>query len=268
MSAKQAKTKEVQIDISKLKINRFVREIKDPDYVLLLAELYESGQPMEPIVITTSLEVVDGRNRIEASILACRTTVNAIIVSDMEKKELLVTAMNANMGGSRPPTNKDVIFSIEALLRAGATGKWIVDNTRMPRQVTEKYLFTARRNLMSIQIVKARQAMAERLLTVEEAATEFGVTLPRLKSEITGKRFRDGINIASQLKSGITHRNKSDSQRNTTAFKAAIHAYREGDMTKEQVMAFFDEIEHHGNLSVKAAADFRDRFFQQVTSAV
>ena len=257
-----AKKKSVKVKIPDLQVDTFVRYGIDQDYIFHLGQLFEADTQVEPILVTKSMRVIDGRCRIEAASLAGKTEIDAYVVDDMPRKDMLATALSANLGGSRAPTKKDIIVAIEAMLNAGASDKWVRESIPLPRRATDLYLIEARASITTRNLALARHAISDEGLTVEEAATRFKVTVDRLKTAISGRRSKSRMDRVSTMMGSVTRRNKSDGTRNGFLFKSVIESFNEGDITKEQAMKVFDEIERHGELSIRAAQDFRKRFFQ------
>lgn len=262
----QAKKKIIVVPIASLTIDTFVRQAVDPDYIVHLAALYEAGESLDPIVITKSNRVIDGRCRIQAAQLARLTELPAEVRDDMPKKEVLMNALTANLGGSRAPTKADIIGAIEAMMKAPASEKWIREQLPFPAAVTSVYLAEARNSIARQKLAEARRAMAERGLTAQQAANEFGLTVERINVAILGqkpKRARD--DQFSDFIAGIKRRNKSVGQKNIWTFKSIMTSFKDGDLSKDEALQIFEEIERHGELSVTAARDFRKRFFQQAS---
>ena len=251
------------VRIKDLIINTFVRDgAIDQDYALSLAELYESGHEVTRILITSDLFVVDGRNRIAGADLAGKTEIDAYVLADkFDKKTLLAIAAVSNMGGSRAPTSSDMLLAITNMVQAGASAAWIRANLPLPPSVVDKYMFTVRSRVAAQKISEARRAVATGM-TIEDAAQRYGADISRLRDAINGKSKKSTMDMFSHVKRSVTMRNKSDGMKNKTAFDNMVSAYKDGEVTKEQVMDVLDMIQHHGNLSVRLSEDFRRRFFQ------
>lgn len=267
MSAVQtAKRKIVKVKLSDLSVDVFVREKTDPDYVVHLAIMFESGVAFEPIEITRSNRVIDGRHRIEAARLAELTEIDAVIVDDMPRKEMIARAMNANLGGSRVPTKKDILLSLESMVKAGASERWIRENVPFPRAVMDTYLGEVRGAIQRQKLAEAKRMLAAGL-TVDEAASKLSITVESIRTRVLGERGTkaNNYNVQSDIDRRIAFRNRGIGQKNRYIFDAAVKAFDDGELTREEVFKVADQIEHHGQMSVKAAEDFRKRFFQKIS---
>src|ERR1017187_9463366 len=120
------KEKTVMVPISQID-NRFdVRTKLDDDQVLQLAGCYEAGMDLPPIRITPIGEdryaYVDGRHRGTARDFCGYKDIEAIIIANPnDPAELYAQALQANWGGSKPPTREDISHTIMRLLELKVT---------------------------------------------------------------------------------------------------------------------------------------------------
>jgi hypothetical protein len=230
-----AKRKAVKVKIADLIIDVFVREKTDPEYVFHLATLYEAGVEMEPIEITRSMHVIEGRHRIEAANLA-------------DLKE----------------TKADIIVALEAMVRAGASEKWIREQIPFPRSVIEIYLQEVRTNIQNQKLSEAREMLAQGF-TVDQAAEKLGLTVESIQTRILKQKSAKPNNYNLALRKSLALRNRKAGQANRQVFDAAIRNWKDGELSKDAVMDVISAVENHGMLSVKAAEDARKRFFQMIS---
>ena len=261
-----AKRKTKTVKLEDLQVDVFVREKTDPDYVVHLAIMYESGHPIAPIEITKSNRVIDGRHRIAAAQLANLTEIEAYVEDDMPRKEMIARAMSANLGGSRAPTKKDILLTLESMVKAGASDRWIRDHVELPRAVMDTYMGEVRGAIQRQKLAEAKRLLAEGL-TVDEAAEKLGITADSIKTRVLGERAAkaNNFNIQTAIDRRIAFRNRGIGQKNRYIFDLAVKSFDDGELTKEQVFEVAAAIEHHGQMSVKAADDFRRRFLQRIS---
>lgn len=262
-SAMPARKKAVKVKIADVMIDVYVRERTDPEYVFHLATLYEAGVDVEPIEVTRSLHLIEGRHRIEAANLAGLSEIDAVIYPDMPLKDRLAMAMTANLGGKRAPTKADILIGIEAMIKAGASERYIRDQVAMlPKSVLDIYFGEVRGAIQRQKIAQARALLAEGK-TIEQAAQEVGVTVKTLQERILRQHTRS-YNPIEHADRTIKARNRTTGQTNRTLFDAAMKAVLDGDITKNKALEVADLIERHGKLSIAAAEDFRKRLIQRL----
>lgn len=263
--AKVKQQKVIKVKINDLMTDVFVRAKTDQEYVIALSMLYDAGTEMEPIKITKSMRVIDGRHRIEASILAGKEEISAYVVDDMPRKEMIVMAMNSNLGHSKPPTKEDIVIAVESMLKAGASESWIRSQVPFPRQVMDTYLGEARGSIQRQKLGEAKRMLAEGA-TIEEAANQAGVTIDAIRTRILGEKGKErAYKLSAHIMQRITYRNRAVGQSNRFVFDTAFKGFEDGELTREQVMEIADAVEKHGAISMKAADDFRRRFLQRIS---
>lgn len=262
-SAATAKMKSVKVKIKDIFVDVFVREKTDPEYVFHLATLFEAGVNIEPIEITKSFQLIEGRHRIEAAILAGLTEIDAVVYPDMPLKERLAMAMAANLGGKRAPTKADILIGLEAMVKAGASERYIRDQfTVFPKSVMDKYMGEVRGAIQRQKIGQARALLAEGK-TIEQASSEVGMTVQTLQERILRVHQRTA-NPIEHVDRVIKQRNRNTGQKNRVVFDAAMKAVLDGDITKEKALEVAELVERHGKLSINAAEDFRRRLAQRL----
>ena len=257
------KQKPVKVPIADIIIDVYVREKTDPEYVFHLATLYEAGVEMNPIEVTESLRLIEGRHRVEAANLAGLTEIDTIITPDRPRKQMIADAMMANIGGKRAPTKADILISLEAMVKAGASEKWIREQVPFPRAVMDNYLGQVRGAIQRQKLAQAREILSQGF-TVEQAASQVGLTVESIQTRILKQPAEKTNNYNLTAHRTLTDRNRTVGQANRNLFDVTLREYLEGELTKDEVLKIADAVENHGKLSVRAAEDFRQRFFQRI----
>ena len=263
-SAAPARQKVVKIKLKDIMVDAYVREKTDPEYVFHLATLYEAGVVVSPIEVTRSLHLIEGRHRVEAANLAGLEEIDAVVYPDMPLKERLAMAMTANLGGKRAPTKADILVGIEAMIKAGASERYIRDQIVMlPKSVLDKYFGEVRGAIQRQKVAQARALLADGK-TIEQASSEVGLTVETLQDRILRQRVSTH-NPIEHADRTIKARNRKTGQINRVLFDAAMAAVLDGDITKTKALDVADLVERHGKLSVAAAEDFRKRLIQRLS---
>ena len=263
-SAAPARKKSVKVKLKDIMVDAYVREKTDPEYVFHLATLYEAGVAVEPIEVTKSLHLIEGRHRVEAANLAGLEEIDAIIYPDMPLKERLAMAMVANIGGKRAPTKADILVGMEAMVKAGASERYIRDQIAMlPKSVLDTYLGEVRGAIQRQKIAQARALLADGK-TIEQAASEVGLTVASIQERLLRVRVSTHSPI-EHVDRSMVRRNRQSGQTNRMLFDAAMKSVLDGDITKEKALDVADLVERHGKLSISAAEDFRKRLIQRLS---
>lgn len=101
---------------------------------------------------------------------------------------MIVAALEANVGGSLPPSPEDITHTMQLLLAAGVARKEIIrkvaEKTGFPALLVAKHVQNVQRVIAKAQLRKAVQAVAKGGMTVNEAAAEFGVSIEMLQKEL------------------------------------------------------------------------------------
>ena len=263
-SVAPARKKAVKVKIKDIMVDVYVREKTDPEYVFHLATLYEAGVAVEPIEITRSGHLIEGRHRIEAANLAGLDEIDAVIYPDMPLKERLAMAMMANLGGKRAPTKADILVGIEAMIKAGASERYIRDQVSMlPKSVLDKYFGEVRGAIQRQKVAQARALLAEGK-TIDQAAQEVGLTVETIQERLL-RVHRPTHSPIEHVDRSMVRRNRQSGQTNRMLFDAAMKSVLDGDITKEKALEVADLVERHGKLSISAADDFRKRLIQRLS---
>src|SRR5689334_10759410 len=118
----------VTVQLDQLRQTFYVRTALNQDHVIYLADLYETGEKVKPIIVNEKMEIIDGRHRFEAmhALLLWKEGL-AFIAKGMSRQEMLVEALRSNMGGTLPPTPTDIQGVIQQLASEGVRTSDIAD---------------------------------------------------------------------------------------------------------------------------------------------
>jgi ParB-like chromosome segregation protein Spo0J len=247
-------------NLAELSTNLFVRKSLDQDRVLFLAELIESGVKMtEPIEVTATNEVVDGRHRKEAYELNSVKEVEVRVLEFSSRAELIAYAYRANAGGSKPPTSADTEHTIMLLLSMKESIKKIGEALGLPPNLARKYVADVKSRMDRAQLQRAAAAVTDGGLTVTKAAEQYEVDPERLKEILSGKR-RKSKNGIQDLHRGLTTLYKSVSSRNAATLRGLIEKYQDGDVTEKQVREILDHLKDLQRQSTRSVSDWEARF--------
>lgn len=268
MSAKKVGGKTAVLEkktIADLKTSYFVRRALDPDRVNFFVLLYQ-GNPDEvpPIKVETDTdEVVDGRHRKAALEVLQRKIIECEIVPRYENKvELLMDAYTENLGGALPPTYQDTVFVIRQLLESGLKGKEVgaMFAPYYPPSAIRRYLSDAYSAVMKARMLRAKNAVAQGQMKVDEAAEKFAVDVDALRQEITGARRKKRSGGVPEIKSASSTKATSYSQYINTTLRYLVDRYEDGEVTEEQVKNVLEHFEKLNARTAKTIANWRDRF--------
>ena len=229
--------------------NRFDVRIKlDEDRVLQLTGCYEAGVELPPVKLVQLGEdryaYVDGRHRGAARAYCKFTDVPAVIVDNPnDPADLFAQALEANWGGSQPPTRGDISHTVMRMLELNATQTAILARLSfVPAGSLKAYIASARGVIMKRRIAKALDSIGEGS-KIDEAASKFKIPLESLKDVVQGKKGKWGKGRANELDEAI-------------AFKAYISGTLRGANTgiSKKIEFMLTKVES-GEMSYKVAYD-------------
>jgi len=249
----------VEVQITDLKINHFVRKELNQDRVLFFAELIESGEELNPIEITPNNEVIDGRHRVEAHAFFDRESVRAKVVRVSGQKDLIARAYKSNSKGSLPPSRQDTEHTVALLVGLNETAKNIADLLGIPAKIARQYAREVRAKIQRFNMQKAVKAVTEGGLTVQESAEAHKVDLKKLQEHLDGKRRPAKYGIPD-VKSASTRSYKSIASKNASILRKLFDKYEDGDVTEAQVLEIIKHLEGLQKKQARSMADWRKRF--------
>ncbi len=238
-------SKAVMIPLTQIE-NRFdVRTKLNEDRVLQLVGCYEAGVDLPPVTLVPIGEdkyaYVDGRHRGAArGYLNCTDVASIIIPRPDDPAELFARALQANWGGSQPPTRDDISHTILRMLELKASQTAIREQLFfLPTGSLKAYIAQARGVIMKRRILDAIGDGVK----IEEAASRFGIPLDSMKDIIQGKKGKWGKGRSSEVDLSVAM--KAYISTSLRSANAGISKKVEGILAKVEA----------GEMSHKVAAD-------------
>lgn len=253
----------VILPVADLKKTFFVRKETNQDRVLFFMELYESGAEVPPIkVIRGSVEIYDGRHRVEALEHLERKHTECELIEPGELSEMLMGAFGENFGGSLPPTRADTVFVMKQLIEAKVPNAKIksmfAPNFFRPSHA-DKLLKEAHSKVSEAKMKRAVSAVAHGEVTVQKAAEEHGVEVDDLKSKISGTKRKGRATDIGEIKAEISNRNKGNSNRTVAIFRDLLDKYQDGEISDKKVTEVLDHVEKLYRSSSLRIKSWRER---------
>lgn len=246
------KSRHTPMKLADIKANFFVRKGLNQDHVLMLAELYEAARiehkddilaskAVTIIEVTDDNILVDGRHRKEAMELAEIKVADVERVGILSPSELILRAMQANMGGALPPTRDDMVYSVDQLLHKGMSARAIEDAlTIIPRSVVRRYISIAQRRRKEAAMKQAINDVASTGLTVRAAAQTYGVNEEELSAAIAGKK-RKFTNEAGLLAPFSSLYNALGRKLGAN-MRRVFEQYRDGEVSHDAVRGLLNHV--------------------------
>jgi len=262
MSAATTRTKIVTLPINEIKETFFVRKELSEDRVLQLAMLYEAGTELPPLRVADGTnELIFGRHRRAALELLNRSEARCEIVKPESRAEMIVMAIEENVGGPLPLTRADIEHSIKLLLAEKTPRTQIVKMvTCWPPAVTRRYLNNVQAAMGKEKMLKAVTAVVDGGLNVPQAAEQFSVDSEDLRQELSGEKKRRKKFGLSELKSGLTSQFKSNSLKSAALVKRLLEGYEDGEVAETQVHEVLSHISHLNRRAQRSHQDWVNRF--------
>lgn len=195
-----------------------VRAELDSARVEFFVKILMAGGKLPPLIITKKTgeledgELIDGRHRKAAYERLGRTQVPVEIDAKVRtREEAIFAAFAANMGGSLPPKERDFTHTVRLLLKSGMSrgrvAKGLHDSTGIALSIFKRYVNDVQSSLAKQRLLQARDAIADRGLTLKEAAEEFAVDAARLRAKLKGgAKTKEIASQLSAFKAGISKR--------------------------------------------------------------
>lgn len=254
----------MMIPLDSLKVPFFVRKELNEDRVFALAELYDAGVVIDPLVITRNFEIVSGRHRRAALEFLGKKEANCVFTETSDPIRLIVEAFVDNMGGALPPTRADQIAVMRQLIEKGATQRQIVElfKEQLPPSIVRENLKQAYAEISVSKLRSAVNAVTEKGRTIAQAAEEFDVELERLKEEIQGKRRKQracSVGVPA-IKNSLSQRHKGNSLRTWDQLKKLFAAFEDGETKEDQVRLVLKHIDHLLKQNQRTHRQWGERF--------
>jgi len=247
------------VKIQDLKTNHFVRAVFDSDRAMALAELIDNHVTLPRIIVSSEMDLIDGRHRKEAYEVCQIEEVEADVVYGLSETEMIAMAYKANVGGALPPSREDTEHTIKELLERNVSKRKIASLLGMPPSLAMKYVETVQTRMTHAKLQRAAIAITEEGLTIAKAAEKYKVDIQKLKELISGRRRKHKQGVA-EVRRLLTFAHKSLSSRNGRLMRDLLAKYDDGDVSTKQVEAVFAHVEQLQNRHERVIADWKKRF--------
>lgn len=238
------------------------REKLIEDHWFLMAELMDAGVKFPPIEITEDRRVQDGRHRVRASEYLDRETIEAVVVPDKGELESVSHALEANYGGSLPPTKEDIMHTLTYLIEKSISKDKIIHQFSkfIPDPVIKTLYQKASSNVVNKKVYAAIGLITNNGLDIYEAAKKVGLkNTAQIKNEME-RRIGTGQskipNFKAIFASKFAHFNNS----NVHLVTQLRNAYKNAEISAETVT---DTLKTFGDLipnTNRVYEDWRARF--------
>jgi len=252
----------VNVALSSIKEEFFVRLELDQKRVEHFMQLYKGGTKLPPILVSRDGVIIDGRHRVAALKALDKSSVDVEWMDEADRGKLLVIALQSNLGGAQPPTNEDIVYAIEQMFDAGMIGADISKQFPWPSIITNNYLDKARLNLKEKNLRKAKAAVISQGKTVEEAAVKFNVPLGTLKDALAGGKKKRKTE-AYDYKGGLTELFRSKGGAMGQIMRKIQSQWENNELSWDEVDNLVNQIEKHGKDVIRSGADWRKRLKKQ-----
>lgn len=200
--------------LSNLKLTFYVRLGLNPERVEFFKRIIQSGQDIDPPIISDEDDVVDGRHR-KAALEDLGYIETPCEIKHFESlQEKVLYALHANASSTLPPTSADINHTLQILLEARMARKDIIqqvnERTGFPPKFLQRILDDIQSNLAAARLNKAVNAVVSQNITAAEAAEQFHVKLETLQEHLAGgkKKLKKGGGVAKNFKSkAVRHYN-------------------------------------------------------------
>jgi hypothetical protein len=206
--------------------------------------LYESNADVKPIIVTTELELIDGRHRVEALRRLGRVHVKAFIAKTRNKIENIMESVRANAGGALPPTQQDFEHAIELLINQGMKKHEVVDQFPLPKKVTDKYYTAVMNKIYKRKVGRAIEEIIKGEMTVLAAAEKYKVKPEDLRDMIANRKER-GINVPAAM-GNMETRVRGLSAAITKQASMLVAKYADAEVDAEDMKRYADRVRDSG----------------------
>ncbi|MCL4404176.1 hypothetical protein M1432_02440 [Patescibacteria group bacterium] len=245
----------------------YVRVELDEERVLFFMELFQNKAAVDPLLLTESKKLVDGRHRKAALIRLGRDGYDCNIIADEEAAKLILRAFKANFGGPKPPTSEDLDHTIELLLKEGMSRRSVLHDMSaklsMPKELIRRHLDDVQSKMAKKKLTDAAAAVTDGNISVKEAAEKFGVAANSIRSRLRANaQKKDQVTEGeiNTLKGNMTKGFHSLAMKNSHAIKKAIKAYKDGIVSKSEVEQMIAHSEHLIHSLEHSVAEWKKRF--------
>ncbi len=250
----------IKVPIKKLKKDIYVRVKRDEERVYYFFGLIVDGKKVPPIKITEDFKIIDGRHRVEAHEEAEKEEIEAEIVKIKDKRDFIVQAYKANLGGSLPPTQEDTEHTIKMLLEQGVSRKKIRNLLDLPSNLGSKYVDNVASKLKRRKLQAAADDVTNNNLTVTKAAEKHGLKPENLKSFLSGKKKKKNQGGISEMKANFTTRYRGLGAKNGKDLSEIRRRLEDADISLDEAQQVLNKLKILHSKSFKTIQDWEDRF--------
>jgi len=208
---------------------------------MYLMGLIDGGVDVGPITITPDFRIIDGRHRAEAYKHLDLTTIKARTEEDGNFLTLTGKALNANIGGSLPPTRRDLEHTMIYLIKNGAGRDKIIDefSKYLPKSLLR---VSYQRGIHAVNKQKINRAISlltdSPTLTIKKVAELVGIDPKHIQNRIDemNKKSANGKWLAStktSLSRRFSHFNKSNGQ----LVRKIFEDFDDGEISEKELSA-------------------------------
>lgn len=227
----------------------YVRLELKQDRVRYFREIIESGVEVDPIKVTLETKQLrDGRHRLGAYREVGIKEIRCELVEEEPRANLIIRALEDNMGGPLPPSGADINHTIRLLLEEGVSRKRIIDElsrrVSLPRNFLRRHIDDVQSEMAKVRLRLAVDAVVDGGLTVPQAAKRHNVNVDTLRAHLKNIKRKKSTLGLDELKAGLSNRYKGLSNVNAALSKKLIADYRDGEATEKHVRNVLDHIAH------------------------
>lgn len=255
----------VILKIEEVRLEVYVRTKLNETKVLEYAELMEAKVNFPPIEVNQDNIIIDGRHRYEAAKLCSHDKIACTVTRTKDEADLISRAYRANAGGSLPPSREDTEHTIMSLLERGTKADDIAPMLNVPPSIAKKYIATVKSKIKRGKLVRAAAEVAAGKITVDDAASKYGLKPKDLGEFIEGNPTRKASDLEG-LKRGLTISFTSSSHKSAGTLKRALDRFEDGDLSEKQVRAVFKHLSSLQERSSKAMEGWLKRFEAMIAS--
>lgn len=258
-------TKPTTVRLSDLKVTFNVRKELDEDRVVQFAMLMEAGTDFPPILVTPDNEIIDGRTRFEAYKLLSKPPemVKVIIDREEDRVSVIATAVTANLGGSKPPTQADLRFAVEQMILSGASRKRITESLEsvyLPAKVLRKLHDDAVSTIRKRSIDRALNDVASGVISLVDAAATHNIPVEDLKEAIHGKKKKVKSSDLRSVKGKLSVIYKSYGHTVSCKIRNILEVWEAGQQSDGYVDEVLSHLEYLAHRHSNIVADYRVRY--------
>ncbi len=255
--------KSIRMRIDQIQETFCVRKDLNQDRVLMFMQVMEDGGIIEPIEVSEdSLELVDGRHRLQAHRECGCHEIECVLIAQRPRSELIARAFMANSDAPLPMTAGDILTTMKLLIGEGLIRRQVVqllESTKYPLPTLRRYYDDAKKQLQEQLLRKAAHAVSEDELTTAQAAEKYKVDLEKLREFLSGKRRKAKAGV-SGIKGNLSSQFNSHAHSVSMTLGKLGEKFQDGELTVKQGREILDHAERLMKRSLKMCETKRKRF--------